>query len=193
MTSTKISLDGVHKNIVDLNKDLVNFVVDFSILPKQEDADKTYNIAITTQEKIDSGADIKMTPVTGHFTKTIKNTTGKYQNYCLVLSSPEPLNDIHLKIETTKLEDTPKEEYVAPPPPAPAPTPLLVPNKPPVADDSGKKIKIIAGVLIVLVGGCALYYFWNKSKNKIQPSEGPASVVPTTATSGPAQPQFTFY
>lgn len=184
MTSRKISLDGTHTQIIDLNQDLTDFVVEFTITPREADMEKPYDIAITTQEKLDSGVKPKLTQTNGVFSKTIKNTTGAYQNYCLMISSTTELKDITITIKLTELE-TPKPEVQAPapkkmlaPPPLPPSPPYQSPPSPTptpqhlTKEDTGKKIKIIAGVLILIIGGCALYYFWNKSKiSKLEPVE----------------------
>ena len=179
MTSRKISLDGTHKQIIDLNEDMVNFVVEFTITPQQSDMEKPYEIAITTQEKLDAGVEAKFTQISGVFNKTIKNTTGTYQNYCLMMSSKTEIKDITI---TIKLSEIAVEQPLVQPPAPHAPVqqvsqashagllqaqevPLPTPtHEHSTNNDTGKKFKIIVGVLVVIIGGCALYYFWNKSK-----------------------------
>jgi hypothetical protein len=205
MTSRKISLDGTHKQIIDLNEDMVNFVVEFTITPQQSDMEKPYEIAITTQEKLDAGVEAKFTQISGVFNKTIKNTTGTYQNYCLMISSKTEIKDITI---VTKLSEIAVEQPLAQPPaqrapvqqvpqvqashagllqeqevPVPTPTHEHITN-----NDTGKKFKIIVGVLVVIIGGCALYYFWNKSKKgavsvttEVPSVDTPNSVVSPTA------------
>ena len=189
MTSRKISLDGTHKQIIDLNEDMVNFVVEFTITPQQSDMEKPYEIAITTQEKLDAGVEAKFTQISGVFNKTIKNTTGTYQNYCLMISSKTEIKDITISI---KLSEIAVEQPLVQPPVQQAPVqqvsqgqashagllqaqeaPLPTPTHEHITNnDTGKKFKIIVGVLVVIIGGCALYYFWNKSK------KGAVSVTP---------------
>jgi hypothetical protein len=207
MTSKTISLDGKHKQIIDLNQDLVDFIVDFTITPLKDDLQKPYEIAITTQEKLDSGLNPKFTQYSGIFNKTIKNTSGNYQNYCLLIKSTTEFKDITIKINLTPLES-------ASAPPTPVPTPLpptpvaplaplppvdqaqpkMVPTPTPQhivqSNDSNKKMKIIVGFLIVVIGGCALYYFWNKSKTaKLVPVEMPStSSAPEVVVQQPAAP-----
>ena len=199
MTSRKISLDGTHKQIIDLNEDMVNFVVEFTITPQQSDMEKPYEIAITTQEKLDAGVEAKFTQISGVFNKTIKNTTGTYQNYCLMISSKTEIKDITISI---KLSEIAVEQPLAQPPAPQAPVqqvpqgqashpgllqaqevPLPTPTHEHITNnDTGKKFKIIVGVLVVIIGGCALYYFWNKSK------KGAVSVtteVPSVETTSP--------
>jgi hypothetical protein len=194
MTSRKISLDGTHKQIIDLNEDMVNFVVEFTITPQQSDMEKPYEIAITTQEKLDAGVEAKFTQISGVFNKTIKNTTGTYQNYCLMISSKTEIKDITI---VTKLSEIAVEQPLAQPPAQRAPVqqvphsgllqeqevPLPTPTHEHITNnDTGKKFKIIVGVLVVIIGGCALYYFWNKSK------KGSVSVtteVPSVETTNP--------
>jgi hypothetical protein len=204
MTSRKISLDGTHKQIIDLNEDMVNFVVEFTITPQQSDMEKPYEIAITTQEKLDSGVEAKFTQIRGVFNKTIKNTTGTYQNYCLMISSKTEIKDITI---VTKLSEIAVEQPLAQQAPvqqvpqvpqgqasqhvllqeqaAPIPTPT---HEHITNTDTGKKFKIIVGVLVVIIGGCALYYFWNKSKKgavsvttEVPSVDTPNSVVSPTA------------
>lgn len=219
MTSRKISLDGTHKQIIDLNEDMVNFVVEFTITPQQSDMEKPYEIAITTQEKLDAGVEAKFTQISGVFNKTIKNTTGTYQNYCLMMSSKTEIKDITISIKLSEIAvEQPLAQSPAPhapvqqvPPgqashagllqehevPVPTPTHEHITN-----NDTGKKFKIIVGVLVVIIGGCALYYFWNKSrKGAVSATEVPSvettnpvvspTVVPTVLKQNPST--FSFY
>jgi len=201
MTSRKISLDGTHKQIIDLNEDMVNFVVEFTITPQQSDMEKPYEIAITTQEKLDAGVEAKFTQISGVFNKTIKNTTGTYQNYCLMISSKTEIKDITITIKLSEIavEQPPVQQApvqqvqqgqashagILQSQEAFLPTPTHEHN---TNNDTGKKFKIIVGVLVVIIGGCALYYFWNKSKKgavsvttEVPSGETTNSVVSPTA------------
>jgi hypothetical protein len=208
MTSRKISLDGTHKQIIDLNENMVNFVVEFTITPQQSDMDKPYEITITTQEKLDAGVEAKFTQISGVFNKTIKNTTGTYQNYCLMISSKTEIKDITITIKLTEIavEQVPTQQFsqsgntsqgqvhtqgqvralnesqsqLPQSVPVPTPTHEHVKN-----DYISKKVKIIVGALIVIVGGCALYYFWNKSKKGISVSLTTSADIPHVTVESP--------
>jgi hypothetical protein len=191
---------------------MVNFVVEFTITPQQSDMEKLYEIAITTQEKLDSGVEAKFTQISGMFSKTIKNTTGTYQNYCLMISSKSEIKDITITIKLSEIavEQPPASQapvqqvsqgqashtglLQAQDVPLPTPTHEHITN-----NDTGKKFKIIAGVLIVIIGGCALYYFWNKSKKgavsvttEVTSIDTTNPVVPTVLKQTPST-TFSFY
>ena len=94
MTSKKINLDGSsHKQLIDLNGEAVNFTLEFVITPSQVDNDKPYAIAIITQDKLDTNAEINFATIKGQFRKTLSNTSNTYQNLCLIINSDVKFTD----------------------------------------------------------------------------------------------------
>jgi hypothetical protein len=184
MTSKKINLDGSHKQLIDLNGEVVNFNLEFVITPSDADKDKPYEIAITTQDKLDANAEIKFATIKGQFRKNLVNNSNNYQNFCLMINSDKPFKDsMQLDIN---IEDLGVPE--PPPPQVREHFPRVqqkvseTPTKNPETDSGNKKIKYILGGLVIIVGACLLYYFWKKSQKNT-----PSSVVdiPTVVPSAP--------
>lgn len=165
MTSRKISLDGKHQQLVEINPNVKFFSADIKVSPIENDMEKKYDIAITTQEKLDSGVDPKMSSISGVFQKSLSVTSGDYQSYCLIIKSNEVFSDIDININLEPIEDE-VEEVV------PTQQNQVIANEVheqmkqviKKRENGSKKIKYIIGALILLVGGFFLYHFW-KSKN----------------------------
>ena len=190
MTSKKINLDGSHRQLVDLNGNVVNFNLEFIITPSSEDLDKPYEIAITTQETLDLNDNIKFATVKGQFRKNIVNTSNEYQNYCVMLSSQKiPFTDMQIDINLKNLgvpEEKPKlhtSELKQPLVPAQIERPI--------------QTKCILGAIVLVSGICLLYYFWTQNQKKNQPITARGPIVhPETSFRPPpvdVEPKFSFY
>lgn len=165
MTSRKISLDGKHQQLVEINPNAKFFSADIIVTPNNDDMEKKYEIAITTQEKLDSGVNPKMSSISGIFQKSLNVTSGDYQSYCLIIKSSEVFSDMDIKINLEPVEDEIEEVAPAPQKLAPSNTSHeqmknIIKEK----ENGNKKIKYIIGALIILVGVFFLYHFW-KSKS----------------------------
>jgi hypothetical protein len=126
--------------------------------------EKTYDIAITTQENLDSCANPKMSSITGVFQKSLNVTSGDYQSYCLIIKSSTVLSDMDITINLEVIEDesepTPTQHQIAEMDTVHEKMNQAIQER----ENGNKKIKYIIGALIILVGGFFLYHFW-KSKN----------------------------
>ena len=54
MTSRKISLDGTHQQLIEINSEAKYFEANITVIPSEADKEKTYEIGIITQEKLDT-------------------------------------------------------------------------------------------------------------------------------------------
>ena len=178
MTSKKINLDGSHKQLIDLNGEVVNFNLEFVITPSDADKDKPYEIAITTQDKLDANAEIKFATIKGQFRKNLVNTSNNYQNFCLMINSDKPFKEsmqLDINIEDLGVPEPPPPQVREHLPRVQQKVPQT-PTKPLETDSGNKKIKYILGGLVIIVGACLLYYFWKKSQKNT-----PSSVVDISA------------
>lgn len=185
MTSKKINLDGSHRQLIDLNGDAVNFNLEFSITPSEADKDTPYEIAITTQDKLDANADIKFAKLKGSFRKNLVNTSNNYQNFCLMINSDKKMTDMQINIELQDL-GVPEEKVQEQEQPVYQENPVQTntTKPPPEKEVESKKMKYILGGIIIIAGACILYYFWTQSKKKVDSVE--SATATTSAPSSPA-------
>jgi len=76
---------GPIQRLVDLNGDLVNFEIQFSVSSQGE-----FYAAVAKQEDIDKGQ-ITFTRYQNSATGTVNNKSGKFSNYFLILKSPKDI------------------------------------------------------------------------------------------------------
>ena len=165
MTSKKISLDGTHRQLIEINEDAKYFEATIRITPSKEDFKKKYGIGIVTQEKLDTGVEPTISEISGPFLKTINVTEGDYQSYCLIIKSSQVFTDMNIKIDLEKF-DKEEEPTVPETPPGPSAeeTHAIMESFIQEKESGNKKIKYIIGGIILLAGVFFLYHFW-KSKN----------------------------
>lgn len=198
MTSKKITLDGSHRQLIDFGVgDIENFNSTIVITPSAEDSEKAYEIAFTNQTNLDAGVDLKFASIKGSFRKNFRNEGID----TLIINSSDTFNDMQIDITVEEIvkQNQPQQ-------------PKIMPKSRPVEqqvvehfnDDSGKNIKYVVGILVVLVGGFLLYYFWKQSQIDKTVSENVETVVapsvpvieevslPKTLTDI-SKPSFSFY
>jgi hypothetical protein len=186
-TSSKISLDGKHKQLVDLNKTHKLFSAEFTITPHTLDLDRKYQIAVVSQNVLDEG-DIEFKTVNGIYTSSVKHTDDDsvYENFFLVIQSSHVMKDMQVEVTITPIESK-KEEIVV----QEAEEEHFQPSMP----EERKKEKLLtpgrmfklAICLFVIIGGCfLLYYFWKKNSEKAK------TVVAPPPASSIEKPTFSF-
>jgi hypothetical protein len=171
-STQKITLNGKHKQLVDLNKDNVNFNSEFTITPHILDIDKEYFATIATQTQLDNGEEIDFNKLSGIYTGSVKNDSNEYQNYFLVIKSDAPMREMSIenKLDEIVLQQPPQQS-----PPRPSTNEHYQRQKPTHADverlmhqqtkSQKNHLKYILAFFIVLVGCFLLYYFWKKGKD----------------------------
>ena len=100
-----IELTSRHQ-LVDLNKKLVNFKIDFEVLSAEK---KEFDAVVLNQSTInnyDALDKIEMKRAPGHISGTIVADNNKYENYFIILKSDEP----HSVDVTTTVEEIPPKE-----------------------------------------------------------------------------------
>ena len=98
-----IDLDGTHQSMVDINLDLPHFTATLDIVPQS--ADDTYQIAVISQDDLDEGK-LNFDTVTGATSSEMDITTGKYQNYYLILKSSDEMKGIDITIDLVENIET---------------------------------------------------------------------------------------
>jgi hypothetical protein len=172
-SSSKITLDGKHKQLIDLNKDQTLFESEFTITPHTLDLDKTYEIAVVSQSVLDAD-EIIYKEVNGIYKGNVKHDdkSSEYENFFLVIKGSVPIKELIIEVvmKPIKIEQ---------------PSPSIETHERDVEETeknnvecyreresffSRNKIKIII-CFFVLVAGCYLmYYFWKKNQTATKAS-----------------------
>lgn len=171
--SQKIILNGKHQQLIDLNKDKVNFSCEFTITPNIMDLDKTYYATVVTQDQLDKDENISFSKMSGIHEGSVSNDSNQYQNYFLVIKSDVPMKEalIENKIrelpsynepepeQEQELRIEPDNEYIVQ-----QKNKQIIESYKIQNDSNNKNIKYIILFFILVCGGFLLYYFWKKSK-----------------------------
>jgi len=100
---------GKVRKLVDLNKNLINFNLDFAI--QSDTKNSTFEIAVVTQDILDNNSPIEYQKATnGHISGNVKSDNNKYNNYLIVMKSDEDM-DVSVDLTIHEILHTP------PPPP----------------------------------------------------------------------------
>jgi hypothetical protein len=185
MPSTTYSLTRT-RQLIDLNGDVKNFSLSFSVVSKDGG---DFDALVVDQTTLDNTAklDYKKT-VNGTIGGEIRSDKDVYQNYYLILKSDEK-RDVDVNIEITEIEPLPRDEPAQQQPPSVVQDDIALENVP-VPKTSSINWKLILIVIIVIGGGFLLYKFY-MSKNS-SPNDKKISsfkpVAPINSLSSPAPP-----
>lgn len=145
------------KQLIDLNDDLTNFDISFTVTSQ---TGQPFDILVVDQTTLDNNPDLEYKKVTdGRISGSVRNDKGVYQNYFLILRSDNPTTcDVEIsKKEIPKAVQQPKMvQQRAQPPPKKEQT-------------SWTKVALIVGV--VLAGGFVLYWL-SKKKSSSEDTTG---------------------
>jgi len=179
--SNTIELSTRHQ-LVDLNKNLVNFKLDFQVISSEN---KDFYTIILNQNEIDSYEhmdmiDMKKAP--GKISGTIIADNNEYKNYFIILKSDEPHK---VEVITTIEEIPPKEEE-----------PELLMNSKSIEEEGGVEPPFYktkgCWILILLIGLLVIYYFkssiFKKKDTNLQINVNPKTVPIAPTSSAPPVP-----
>ena len=125
-------LDGKHQQLLDINKEVKNFLAEFTITPHILDFEIPYKVAVVTQDDLDNPQEpIKFKDMQKSFSGTVKNLEGIPQNYYLAIKSEKPMKGLSFKNKLTEVLTAEPEiqQPLYPPSPPPSPSHSL-PNLP---------------------------------------------------------------
>lgn len=193
-SSSKISLDGKHKQLIDLNKDQTLFEAEFTITPHTLDLDKKYEIAVVSQSVLDTD-EISFKEVNGIYKGDVKqdDQSSEYENFFLVINSSIPIKELivdvamrPIKVKQPVVERQPVVEV-----PIHEEVERVIENyeKKEVSFWSRNKVKIIICFFVLVAGGYLLYYFWKKNQNQTKTETSPISTTPPPSV-GQLAPQL---
>lgn len=154
--------DSIRK-LIDLNGDLVNFNIEFTITSKEPEE---FYICIVDQNTLNTKKELEYKKVKNSISGSVTQDKNVYQNYFLVLKADKPTEvDVELKIETIEAKDT------TPSPPYSQefshPHALTIPKPSEKKPLPWLKIMIFVGVVAV-AGGLAYYFLVYKKKKAKQ-------------------------
>jgi hypothetical protein len=173
-SSSKINLDGKHKQLIDLNKDQTLFEAEFTITPHTLDLNKKYEIAVVSQSVLDTD-EISFKEVNGIYKGDVKqdDQSSEYENFFLVINSAVPIKELNVDVAMRPIKVKQQPVEVERPPVEQVPVheeAERVIEKYEKKNNIGfwarNKVKIIICFFVLVAGGYLLYYFWKKNQNK---------------------------
>ena len=178
------------KQLVDLNKDKVNFELDFQV---ESSEGVPFEALVVTQEMLDSESPLEYQKANGIISGKIVSDKNIYQNYFLILKSDTP---VECKV-MTNIKDIPANLEQPPPqqmrPPERRPqTNNLGMEKSPFLERREKKknswftLRNLCFVILFLIAVFLIWYFcfYKKSDNNSKAlTDGKSSDVPLISTS----------
>jgi len=187
--SSKITLDGKHKQLIDLNKEHGLFETEFTITPRTLDLDKKYEIAVVSQSILDSD-EISFKEITGIYKGTARrdDPDAEYENFFLVLKSSVKINELTIEVSIKPIAPPPKQQH------KPVEESLEENHKDNekieryTKEDfwSKNKVKIIIALFVLIAGCFLMYYFWKKSQT---PTTTATPMLPQLHYQFPAKPE----
>jgi hypothetical protein len=138
---------GKTMQLIDLNREATNFELSFKATSTNNEP---FFMVVTDQSTLDDGTPLDFKNVNGTINGTIRNDKNIYQNYLLVLKADTPC-EVTIDIDFDQLPDNipqPQQEVAT-------------------KEKDGYNIpwrKIIC--VVVLIAGCALLYYFYRSKSK---------------------------
>lgn len=180
-STSKITLDGKHKQLIDLNKEERLFEAEFTVTPHTLDLDKKYEIAVVSQLLLDND-EITFKEVNGIYKGNVKHDSqdSEYENFFLVIKSNILMKDMVVEVSMKPIKVQPQMVQQIPQPVVEDDDELCAMEKYKKPEEnfwSRNKVKLII-LLFILIAGCyLLYYFWKKNQK--------ASVVPEINQSSP--------
>lgn len=150
---------GSRHQLIDLNKELINFRLEFQVL--SDDPNKQFEALVVEQGQLDATPDLntlEMKGATGRIGGSIQADRNIYQNYFLVLRSTPGPTEVEV---TIALEELP-------------PTAVVMTTESPISADAGNAFYRQQWFIILIVGlivGALLYYYLFHKREKEEKEE----------------------
>lgn len=152
--------DSIRK-LIDLNQDVVNFHLEFTITSKEGEE---FYVCIVDQNTLNNKKELEYKKAKGSISGSVTQDKDVYQNYFLVLKADKPTEvdvEINFKKINPVIAENPKEQYEQPLP--------RMPNNQLMPAKSQKKMpwaKILLFTGIIVAAGGVIYYFFVYKKKK---------------------------
>ncbi len=146
---------GSHKQLIDINEDLVNFEAEIQVVSKEG---APFEAIIVTQTQLDSGEPVNYKLVReGIFQANIKQDNGMYDNYLLLLKS-----DTGATVEANIAAKAVQQARAQPPLDTRQSDEILASRPTAAAKESWlqRYWKHLAVIAIILIGGIVLWFLY---------------------------------
>lgn len=164
---------GSRPKLYDLNKNLTNFEIDFSV--EADDPSHVFQVSVMAQDQLDKtdSSGIPFRPAEGRISGKVTNDNNSYQNYFLVIRTDTGENrPVVIRTQTKILPCSPitPPTIEEPPHELPEPTPTIPWHK----TVWFKYLPYIVGALIAII---IIYFLFYRAKTKQQPQYLPPSTT----------------
>lgn len=179
-----------YMQLIDLNKELTNFDINFSV---KERSGKSFQLAVVDQTTLDSGSNIPYETINGETSANLISNKDVYQNYFLCLKTNENhsdnvvvdinINGREIPAETVTDATQNTTQNTA--------TPQIVKAQTGVVAFLKKNWKVIVAVTVLIAIGVFVYfYYFNKSSTVKDDNSTPKLLESMTETLSPLKPDI---
>ena len=178
-----------YMQLIDLNKELSNFDINFSV---KERSGKSFQLAVVDQTTLDSGNDIPYETINGETSANLISNKDVYQNYFLCLKTIENKSDnvvvdiningreIPAETVTHTTQNTTQNT-----------TPQIVKTETGVVVFLKKNWKFIVAVIVLIAIGVFVYdYYFNKSSTVNDNNSTPKLLESINDSLSPVKPDI---
>lgn len=165
---------GSRPKLYDLNKNLTNFEIDFSV--EADDPSHVFQVSVMAQDQLDKtdSSSIPFRPAEGRISGKVTNDNDSYQNYFLVIRTDGGENlPVVIRTQTKILPSSPPPTIVEQPvQELPEPSPTTPWHK----TVWFKYLPYIGGAVIAII---IIYFIIYRTNNKQQPPPPPHQYLPS--------------
>lgn len=177
-----------YMQLIDLNKELTNFDINFSV---KERSGKSFQLAVVDQTTLDSGSDIQYETINGETSANLISNKDVYQNYFLCLKTIENKSDnvvvdiningreIPAETVTNTTQNTTQNT-----------TPQIVKTETGVVAFLKKNWKVIVAVIVLIAIGVFVYYYYFNKSSTVNDNSTPKLLESINDSLSPVKPDI---
>jgi hypothetical protein len=177
-----------YMQLIDLNKELTNFDINFSV---KERSGKSFQLAVVDQTTLDSGSDIQYETINGETSANLISNKDVYQNYFLCLKTIENKSDnvvvdiningreIPAETVTNTTQNTTQNT-----------TPQIVKTETGVVAFLKKNWKVIVAVIVLITIGVFVYYYYFNKSSTVNDNSTPKLLESINDSLSPVKPDI---
>lgn len=174
-----------YMQLIDLNKELTNFDINFSV---KERSGKSFQLAVVDQTTLDSGSDIPYETINGETSANLISNKDVYQNYFLCLKtignkSDNVVVDINIngrEIPAETVTNTTQNTT----------TPQVVKTQTGVVAFLKKNWKVIIVVIVLIAIGVFVYYYYFNKSSTVNDNSTPKLLESINDSPSPVKPDI---
>jgi len=177
-----------YMQLIDLNKEMTNFDINFSV---KERSGKSFQLAVVDQTTLDSGSDIQYETINGETSANLISNKDVYQNYFLCLKTIENKSDnvvvdiningreIPAETVTNTTQNTTQNT-----------TPQIVKTETGVVAFLKKNWKVIVAVIVLITIGVFVYYYYFNKSSTVNDNSTPKLLESINDSLSPVKPDI---